>query len=136
NTPAATPTLELEVRDANTGTILNSLPPPSSFAGTFGSVLVPQRGVVSYSYNYSWLVSPTEATKVLGIDLLQHMAVGNFGILGHRALEATVPFYLRVLGQDGPIPTPTGSNQVVATYENRVSTDHILVQDLDGDGSD
>jgi hypothetical protein len=137
NTPGATPSLAMELRDAATGTILNSLPAPSTFAGNFGSLLVPERGVVAYSYNFSWLVGPTETNKVLGYDLVQDLAEGNFGLLGRRVIEAMVPFFLRVLHQNAPDPTPTGPAPIpAASYNHRVSVDRIYLQDLDNDGSD
>jgi hypothetical protein len=137
NTPGATASLALELRDAATGTILNSLPAPSTFAGNFGALLVPERGAVAYSYNFSWLVGPAETTKVLGFDLVQDLAEGNFGILGRRVLEVTQPFFLRVLRPNAPDPTPTGPAPIpAASYNHKISPDRIYLQDLDSDGWD
>lgn len=130
--------LRLELRDAATGTLINSMPPPSDVGGNRGTTLIPERGVVAWAFAYSWMVNPVESGRVMGADQTLDVARGNFGVLGPRVVQTTwSESRVRVFPQNAlPITPATGGSAVEAVYYHRITSDALNIHDLDGDGID
>ncbi len=134
-------TLGMEIRDALTGTIINSLPPPPGDLGSLGTLLIPEKGILSYTTgngNGSWLLTPTNSGPALGQNSFSYdMAEGNFGVLGKRVIEAAFPFYVEVFAQNG-IDFTLGTAAVAdASFNSAVGEAlRLYLQDLDHNGVD
>ncbi len=127
----------MEIRDAASGTILSSLPQPWIYNGSMGTLLIPEKGMLSYAGNASWLLTPTESGKALGFDIPLDMAEGNFGPLGKRVVEQSYPWYTLVFAQNGiDVSSWTTSVSHDAQYYYAIAPTRMFLQDLDGDGVD
>src|SRR5207244_763406 len=113
-------TLEMEIRDAATGTIINSLAPPT-YNGSYGTCLIPEEGIASYVGNDSWLLTPTQSGPTFGNDSPFDLAQGNFGVLGHRLLEAQYADTVYLFGQNGlDFTGPPNSISHAASYSDAI----------------
>jgi hypothetical protein len=126
----------MEIRDAATGTIINSLA-PSTYNSSYGTLLVPQNGIVSYVGNDSWLLTPTQSGPALGNDNPFDLQNGSFGILGNRVVEAGFGGVLYVFGQNGIDFTPFSMRPAhAAAFSGTINPYRVYLQDLDHDGVD
>jgi hypothetical protein len=102
-----------------------------------GTLLIPEKGILSYAGNASWLLTPTNSGQALGHDIPLDMAEGNFGPLGKRVVEQDYPWYTRIFPQNGiDIGSWTTSVPHDAAYWYAIAPTRIFLQDLDGDGDD
>jgi hypothetical protein len=127
----------MEIRDALSGTIINSLPLPWIYNGSMGTLLIPEKGILSYAGNASWLLTPTLSGQALGHDIPLDMAEGNFGALGKHVVEEGYPWYVEIFPQNGI--DVSGWNVAVphaAIYYHAIAPTRVFLQDLDGDGVD
>ena len=130
-------TLGMEIRDAATGNVINSLPTPSTYNSSYGTVLSSKNGIVSYVGNDSWLLTPTQSGSALGSDSPFDMIEGNFGILGKRVLEGGLGGAFDVFPQSGIafVPSYTSPAAHAAGFSDAIAPYRVYVQDLDHTGS-
>ena len=126
----------MEIRDAASGSIVSSLPQPWVYNGSMGTLLIPEKGILSYAGNASWLLTPSNSGKALGYDIPLEMVEGNFGPFGRRVVEAGYPWYVNIFPQDGiDITSWTAPVAHDASYWHAIAPTRIFLQDLDGDGT-